>query len=138
MSTAKTVAAAPAAEQTPPAATPAPAAAAPAATVDNTAAIAEAVKADRARCKAIAELPEAKGREKLAASLAEKGMSVDEAKELLAAAPKASGLDNLMEQNGTPGISGEEVAGASVKQIPIATAAETYEFRKGIFSGKNK
>lgn len=43
------------------------------------------VDADKARVKAIAALPEAKGREKLAAVLAEKGMAVDDAKEALAA-----------------------------------------------------
>lgn len=135
MSTAKPAApaaAAPAAEQQPPA-TPAPAtAAAPAAAqVDNSAAIAEAVKADRARCKAIAELPEAKGREKLAASLADKGMKVEEAKELLAAAPKATGLDAAMEAAGSPGISSEEVSAAAKK--PVASTSEIYAHRQKIF-----
>lgn len=92
--------------------------------------IAAAVKADRERCKAIAELPEAKGREKLAASLADKGMSVDEAKELLAAAPKSTGLDTLMEGH-KPGISAEEVTAAAAK--PVASVGDIYAHRQKIF-----
>lgn len=49
-------------------------------------------KADLDRRGAIAALPEAKGREALAAKLAEQGLSVEAAKDVLGAAPKASSL----------------------------------------------
>lgn len=126
-------AAAPAAEQ-PPAAAPAPAAAAPAAAVDNSAAIAEAVKADRARCKAIAELPEAKGREQLASKLADQGMSVEQAKDLLAAAPKKTGLDEMMESLGSPRIGSQ--TGSETVTTAAMTPAAVFERRSAVFSGR--
>lgn len=46
-----------------------------------------AVKADRDRIAAISALPEAKGREGLAMTLATTGLSVDQARAALAAAP---------------------------------------------------
>lgn len=93
-----------------------------------------AVKADRARCKAIAELPEAKGREKLATALAEKGMSIEEAKELLAAAPKRTSLDERMEGH-TPGIPGHEYEPDSVR---TAAAGDDFKFRGQVFDGAAK
>lgn len=61
---------------------------APVATGD---AVQDAIAAERARASAIMNLPEAKGREKLAAKLSAKGLSAEDAKEILADQPKASG-----------------------------------------------
>lgn len=67
-----------------------------------------AVKAERERGNAIRALPEAKGREKLAQMCVDKGMSVDDAKELLAASPKANALSEAMERHGGAGMRSEE------------------------------
>jgi hypothetical protein len=53
----------------------------------NQSAVANAVSADRERSAAVVGLPEAKGREALARHLALTGLSVDQAKAALSAAP---------------------------------------------------
>ncbi len=85
--------------------TPAPAAAAAAPAIDQAAlqtaiatavtaalpgAVASAIGAERERSSAIRGLEEAKGREGLASTLADQGMSVEQAKTILAAAPKTA------------------------------------------------
>jgi len=50
----------------------------------------DAVTADRARAKSIMALPEARGKEALAAEMAAEGVSIDGAKRMLAKSPKAA------------------------------------------------
>jgi signal peptide peptidase SppA len=74
----------------PAAAAAAPAAVAPGLTAADVAnAVATGIREDRERCAAIRGCEEAKGREALAQAYADEGMSVETAKRLLAAAPKA-------------------------------------------------
>jgi signal peptide peptidase SppA len=94
---ATTVAAAPAAP-----ATPAPAA--PAAEAPSAEAI---LTAERARVSGIKALPEAQGRGKLADTLCAQGLSVDQAKAILASAPKENALATAMAGRG-PGIRSED------------------------------
>lgn len=77
--------------------TPAPAAAAPATPApasltqaDVAQMVADGIAADRARSASILACDEAKGRESLAQHCAEQGMSLEQAKGILAAAPKAA------------------------------------------------
>jgi capsid assembly protease len=65
-----------------------------------------AMAADKSRRDAIMSAPEAKGREKLAAVLAEKGMSADDAKEALSAAPVS--YSAAMDQAGGAGVPADE------------------------------
>lgn len=130
-----------------PAATAAPAAAAPAAIAapapvvpaaaapDNQAAIDNAVKADRERGKSIMALDEAKGREQLAGTLVDQGMSVDQAKIILASAPKKTGLSAAMAQLGSPGIKSEEQPDGQ-PQPKNQSASEIYAARADIFNGR--
>ena len=92
-----------------------------AAAANQQSAIDAAIKADRERFASIVQSDEAKGREKLAMSLAAKGMSASDAKELLesapqqqtttvhqeANAPKGSALDRHMAALGNPQIKTE-------------------------------
>jgi ATP-dependent Clp protease protease subunit len=79
-------------------------------------AVAAAVKAERERGNAIRALPEAKGREQLANELVNQGMSVEAAKAVLAAAPKASKLDDHM-GNYSPSIGSDD---PPEPQAPVA------------------
>jgi ATP-dependent Clp protease protease subunit len=79
-------------------------------------AVAAAVKAERERGNAIRALPEAKGREQLAATLVEQGLSVEAAKTILTAAPKASKLDDHM-GNYSPSIGSDD---PPEPQAPVA------------------
>jgi signal peptide peptidase SppA len=78
--------------------------------------VAAAVKAERERGNAIRALPEAKGREQLANELVNQGMSVEAAKAVLAAAPKASKLDDHM-GNYSPSIGSDD---PPEPQAPVA------------------
>jgi ATP-dependent protease ClpP protease subunit len=117
----------PAADAAPaPAASPTPQPAAPAAPV-----AAPSVDA-RARIKAILALDEAKGRERLAQTLAlETDNSVDSAKMILAASPKSSRLDDAMTRH-APGIRSED---QPEKELPpVDSAATIYARRKKVFA----
>lgn len=79
-----------------------------------------AVRADRARCAGINALEESKGREQLASHLANLGMSVDEAKGILAASPKVEPQANAggspfhqqMDRSQHPNVGGGSTEGA--------------------------
>jgi signal peptide peptidase SppA len=76
------------------------------------AAVAAGIKADRERASGIKSLEEAKGRETLAAHLADAGYSVEAAKGILAAAPKAA------EQQGQPQGAGQSRFHTSMDNSP--------------------
>jgi signal peptide peptidase SppA len=86
-----------------------------------------AVKAERERGTAIRALPEAKGREQLAGTLVDQGLSVEAAKAILAAAPKASSLNDAM-SGYSPRIGSEDApeAGAPV----VINSAGIYAARR--------
>lgn len=85
-----------------------------------------AVKAERERANAINALPEAKGREALARTCVEKGLSVEVSKEVLAAAPKSSRLDAVMEGL-SPRVSGDASAAEDISVLNAPVAIESAE-----------
>ena len=79
-------------------------------------------KADRDRTSAVMALDEAKGREAMAAKLAEKGMNAEDAKDILAVASKS--YSALMDDDGGAGVGSDvETAetGAANAEAPQAT-----------------
>jgi signal peptide peptidase SppA len=80
-----------------------------------------AAKADRDRSAAIAALPEAKGREPLAAAIAAQGLTIEAAKAVLAAAPKPSSLA-ARASAGVPDIGAGADDGAATDQAKVDAA----------------
>jgi len=89
--------------------------------------VAAAVKAERERGTAIRALPEAKGREQLAGTLVDQGLSVEAAKAILAAAPKSSRLDSAM-AGYSPNVSGE--AAPEAEPVAAINSAGIYAARR--------
>lgn len=92
----------------------------------NSTNVEDAVKAERARAKAISELPEANGREKLAQACIDQGMTVEASKAMLAAAPKRNSMSDAMDALGGAGIKGEESPDTEKK--PYASSRDHIAF----------
>lgn len=102
--------------------------------MDHKAAVAEAVKADRGRIKAILEHAETKGREAFAVYLAlDSDTTVEAAGALLAKMPKtpdSGGLRAAMDRIGTPGVGSEEITTTGADKAPVVNANKIFEARR--------
>lgn len=89
---------------------------------------------DRGRIKSILTCDEAKGRAKLANSIAlDTDLSVEQAKAMLSASAKEGGLNDLMTGR-SPGIGSDDAP--ETKPVATSSAQEIYARRQAIFTGK--
>lgn len=101
------------------------------------AAVAQAVQDERARISAILELPEFKGRENLGNAFISKGISIEDAQELLAVAPMASPDAEISSVSANAQVEAMNsiLANESPKVAPVA-AEQSSQYSQGSAPGE--